>query len=66
MKREHAIRAHWILDILKRKSPGVYEDILKLLSLSDAAFEEMMGNLQKDMCKKPRRSRKTIVEEKSR
>lgn len=52
MKREHAIEAHEILDVLKSKYPGTYDEILKLVDLSDDAFEMMMGSLQEDRSNK--------------
>jgi hypothetical protein len=57
MTREHAIEAHEVLDNLRRKSPGVLDDILEDIDLSDSAFQEMMKDLRKDMSKVKRRAK---------
>jgi DNA-binding IclR family transcriptional regulator len=58
MTREHAMEAHEILDVLKRKYEGTYEEILNLVDLSDSTFEKLMGALQKDMANPKVRRRK--------
>jgi len=57
---EHAIEAHEILNVLKVKHPGTYEDILKRVDLSDSAFEELMGALQKDRGPAPKKLRSKL------